>query len=44
MDLKTAFVQGEAYDENRDFICEIPKDCGYPPHIGARMKKVCIWS
>ena len=39
MDLKTAFLQGEAYDETRDIICEIPKECGYPPHIGARMKK-----
>ena len=39
MDLKTAFLQGEAYDETRDIICEIPEECGYPPHIGARMKK-----
>ena len=39
MDLKTAFLQGEAYDETRDIICEIPKECGYPQHIGARMKK-----
>ena len=35
MDLKTAFLQGEAYDETRDIICEIPKECGYPPHMGA---------
>ena len=39
MDLKTAFLQGEAYDETSDIICEIPKECGYPPHMGARMKK-----
>ena len=39
MDLKTAFLHGEAYDETRDIICEIPNKCGYPPHIGARMKK-----
>ena len=39
MDLKTAFLQGEAHDETRDIICEIPQECGYPPHIGARMKK-----
>jgi len=39
MDLKTAFLQGEAYDETRDIICEIPAECGYPPHIGAKMKK-----
>ena len=39
MDLKTAFLQGEAYDQSRDIICQIPPDMGYPPHIGARMKK-----
>ena len=39
MDLKTAFLQGEAYDETRDIICQIPAECGYPPHIGAKMKK-----
>ena len=39
MDLKTAFLQGEAYDETRDIICQIPSECGYPPHIGAKMKK-----
>ena len=38
MDLKTAFLQGEAYDQNRDIICQIPPEMGYPPHIGARMK------
>ena len=30
MDLKTAFLQGEAYDESRDIICQIPSECGYP--------------
>ena len=39
MDLKTAFLQGETYDESRDIICQIPAECGYPPHIGAKMKK-----
>ena len=39
MDLKTAFLQGEAYDQSRDIICQIPPEMGYPPHIGARMKK-----
>ena len=38
MDLKTAFLQGEAYDETRDIICQIPAERGYPP-IGAKMKK-----
>ena len=39
MDLKTAFFQGEAYDQNRDIICQIPPAMGYPPHMGWRMKK-----
>ena len=39
MDLKTAFLQGEAYDESRDIISQIPSECGYPPHIAAKMKK-----
>ena len=26
MDLKTAFLQGEAYDESRDIICQIMPD------------------
>ena len=39
MDLKTAFLQGEAYDETRDIICQIPPEYGYPPYIGARLKK-----
>jgi len=39
MDLKTAFLQGEAYDETRGIICQIPPEYGYPPYIGARLKK-----
>ena len=39
MDLKTAFLQGEAYDETRDIICQIPPEYGYPPYMGARLKK-----
>ena len=39
MDLKTAFLQGKAYDQTRDIICQIPPEMGYPPHIGALMKK-----
>ena len=39
MDLKTAFLQGEAYDETRVIICQIPPEYGYPPYIGARLKK-----
>ena len=29
MDLKTAFLQGEAYDETRDIMCQIPPEYGY---------------
>ena len=39
MDLKTAFLQGEAYDNTRDIICQIPPEMGYPPYIVALMKK-----
>ncbi|CAE7945371.1 RE2 [Symbiodinium sp. KB8] len=39
IDLKTAFLQGEAYDESRDIICQIPPEAGYPPYIAARVKK-----
>ena len=39
MDLKTAFLQGEAYDTTRDVICQIPKEAGHPPYIGARLKR-----
>ena len=39
MDLKTAFLQGEHYDESRDILCQIPPEYGYPPYMGARMKK-----
>ena len=39
MDLKTAFLQGEAYDNTQDIICQVPSEMGYPPYIGARMKK-----
>ena len=31
IDLKTAFLQGEAYDESRDLICQIPPEVGHPP-------------
>ena len=39
IDLKTAFLQGEAYDESRDLICQIPPEAGQPPWMAARMKK-----
>ena len=39
IDLKTAFLQGEAYDECRDIICQLPTEAGYPPYIAARLKR-----
>ena len=39
IDLKTAFLQGEAYGNTRDVICQLPPDAGYPPYIGACLTK-----
>ena len=39
IDLKTAFLQGETFDEHRDVVCQLPPEAGYPPHMGARLKR-----
>ena len=39
IDLKTAFLQGQSYDVNRDVVCQLPPEAGHPPHIAARLKK-----
>ena len=39
IDRKTAFLQGESYDESRNVICELPKESGQPWYMVARMKK-----
>ena len=39
MDLKTAFLQGEAYDNTRDVVCQLPPEAGHPWYIAARLKK-----
>ena len=39
MDLRTAFLQGEHYDNTRDVVCQLPKEAGHPPWIAARLKK-----
>ena len=39
VDLKTSFLQGESYDSSRDVICQLPLEAGYPPYIGARLKR-----
>ena len=39
MDLKTAFLQGQKYDNTRNIICALPPEAGYPPYMTAKMKK-----
>ena len=39
IDLKTAFLQGQSYDVNRDVVCQLPPEAGHPPYIVARLKK-----
>ena len=39
IDLKTAFLQGQSYDMNRDVVCQRPPEAGHPPYIAARVKK-----
>ena len=39
IDLKTAFLQGQSYDVNRDVVCQLPPEAGHPPNIAARLKK-----
>ena len=39
IDLKTAFLQGEYFDNQRGVICQIPKEAGYPPYMAARLKR-----
>ena len=38
IDLKTAFLQGQSNDVNRDVVRELP-EAGHPPYIAARLKK-----
>ena len=39
IDLKTAFLQGQCYDVNRDVVCQLPPEAGHPPYSAARLKK-----
>ena len=38
LDLKTAFLQGQSCDVNRDVVCQLPPEAGHPPSIAARLK------
>ena len=40
IDLKTALLQGQSYDVNRDVVCQLPPEAGHPPNIAARLKKL----
>ena len=40
IDLKTAFLQRQSYDVNRDVVCQQPPEAGHPPYIAARLKKL----
>ena len=39
IDLKTAFLQGESYDDARDVVCQLPPESGLPPYTGTRLNK-----
>ena len=39
MGLKTALLQNEEYEYNRDVVCALPPEAGHPSYIGARLKK-----
>ena len=39
VDLKTAFLQGQSCDVNRDVVCQLPPEASHPPYIAARLKK-----
>ena len=39
IDLKTAFLQRQSYDVNRDVVCQLPPEASHPPYIAARLKK-----
>ena len=39
VDLKSAFLQGEAYDESRVVICQLPPEAGLPSFMAGRLKR-----
>ena len=39
IDLKTAFLQGQSHDVNRDVVCQLPPEASYPPYTATRLKK-----
>ena len=39
IDLKTAFLQGDSFDEHRDIVCQLPPEAGLAPCMAARLKR-----
>jgi len=39
IDLKTAFLQGDMFGKDRDIVCQLPPEAGYPANFGARLKR-----
>ena len=39
MDIKTAFLQGDRFDETRNIVCALPREAGHPLSMVARLKK-----
>ena len=39
IDLKTAFLQGEPFNAERDVVAQLPPEAGLPPYMGARLVK-----
>ena len=37
-DLKTAFIQQQSENVDRDVVCQLPPEAGHPPFIVARLK------
>ena len=39
INLKTAFLQEQSYNMNRDVVCQLPPEAGHPQYIAARLQK-----
>ena len=37
IDLKTAFLEGDRFDANRDVVCQLLPEAGYKPWLGGRL-------
>ena len=39
IDLKTAFLQGDYFNDERDILCQLPPEAKQPPYMAARLKR-----